>query len=236
MSAIKLAFFTVILLSCNSLKQEIAVPLEPIRYPSPSANYQRDSLYIASTIWQFIDKEYNAFDSFKRNNHKLNQVRIDVDSIFYSPDSLKLFSFVIATIPDREDTNLKYYHHGYDMVGYRLNTKEPWKIYRLGEFAPSGLKSYNRVREVFRDFYFYQFRYRTDYAWDSVRQDMVTTRFGYNIDHTDFWTKNLIWRKGSRLPGLYIFETKGNARPGLEDAVEFPPQLQYPDSLLKLYR
>src|SRR5690348_7015043 len=72
----------------------------PIHFKSPSSSYQRDSIFIAATVWEFIKKQVSPFDYYIKFDVPFNKIIIDVDSIMYSPDSLKLFAFVIITDPD----------------------------------------------------------------------------------------------------------------------------------------
>src|SRR6266496_2674378 len=61
---------------------------------------QRDSLYLVLSIKQFTEKSVYPFDyDFYGNANKISTV---IDTIVYSPDSLKLFSFAIISLPDSD--------------------------------------------------------------------------------------------------------------------------------------
>jgi hypothetical protein len=230
-------FMVVILLATCSEAIDKKI-LKPIRYPSPTGHYKRDSLYIATTIWQFVDKKIYPFDFVKQYNIPLELIRFDVDTIIYNPDSLKLFSFVIECAPESEEINKKnpsYYYSEYTIIGFRDSLTQPWKIY-CGDLYVSLLETYNDNRESFRKYYFNKFKYDSDYYWDSIKQERIAIKYKYNLNDPNFWDSSIVWKKGSRIPGLYAFQTTGNVKPGDENAVKIIPHLDYPDSLLKLYR
>lgn len=228
---------------------------EPIRYHSPTKTYYRDSLYLATTVWQFMDKKVDIFDYYKQYKIPFAKVRIDVDSIFYSPDSLKLFAFIIETIPEYENNKPnEYFYSGNCLIGYRTNKSEPWTVYSFDQFTPTGFKNYNKVRNLFRGYYLSNGKFKNDYAtyWDGIHNDTlgmarsitipkeenrVNIKFGYNIDDKRFWDSSIVWKKGSRIPGYYAFQTKGNVAPGYTDnPIKIIPHLDYPDSLIRLYK
>ena len=162
-----LLLMTIFLSACKDFK----VNLNPVRYPSKYKIYYRDSLYIATTIWQFIDKKVDVFEFYKRYNISLDKVRIDVDTVIYSPDSLKLFSFVIIQSPDHEDKIVnKFYYSGADIIGYRISKQDFWKIYYFNNVTPSGT-DYNKVRNFYRSYYLglgkFKAAYRYLLGWDS---------------------------------------------------------------------
>jgi hypothetical protein len=234
MKYLLIAILCVLFCACATTKQ-VDWPSKPIRYPSPTAHYKRDSSYIIATVWEFIDKKVDIFDFYKRYHIPLNKVNIDVDTIFYSPDSLKLIAFAIEHLPDHVVTNY-YYYSGSEMIGYRQSTHEPWKIRYWGQYRPTGFENYNKLKAYFRDYYFGKFKTDGEYIWDPSKKNMVLARFGYNLNDPLFCANSIVWRKGARIPGYYNFETTGNVRPGDEHPIKIIPPLNYPDSLLKLYR
>lgn len=229
---------------------------EPITlHPSPNPVYQRDSFYIAHTVMEFMKKGVDIFDFHNQFNIPLDKVVIHVDSIFYSPDSLKLFAFVI--IKDYESNSKipdAYYYTGEGFVGFREKAKQPWSIWLFNQYTPAGFKSYDKVRSYLRKYYLGSGRFKFDYAtyWDGIHNDTlgmarrltvpnqdnrVNIKFGYNLDDPLFWDSSIVWKKGSRIPGYYAFQTIGNVAPGFVDSpIKKMPILDYPDSLLKLYK
>jgi hypothetical protein len=223
-------------------------------YSKPTPHYKRDSLYVAETIWQYIDKEVDIFDSYKSHKIDISLVKVYVDSVFYSPDSLKLFAFVIIKVPDNESVELDdFYYSGSDMIGYRDSTNSPWQVYYFGHYRPAGYDTYKKVSNLFRWYYLKDGKFKSsiDVYWDGRRNDTlgmareitfpkqnnrVSIKFGYNIDDPLFWSKSIIWKKGNRIPGYYSFETNGSTVPGSNNPIKNIPKLDYPDSLLNLYK
>lgn len=211
----------------------------PKRFKSPNDDYRRDSLFIVLTAKQYVDKGIYPFDLFKQKNIPEEMVHFEVDSIIYSPDKLKFFAFLIECAPESNtiySEKPEYYYSEYTIIGYRKKTNEIWKIY--SDYYRSVLNTYNDNRATFRNYYFAngKFKYDSDYYWDSSEQDRVSIPFKYNLDDVKFWDSSIVWKKGSRILGYYGFETTGNVKPGDENAIKVIPHLEYPDSLLKLYR
>lgn len=231
------ACFFIGLFSCNNQQVQNVDSATPIRYPSPNAMYQRDSTYIVATIEQFIDKEVSYFNFAKQYNLPLNKIEIYVDTILYSPDTLKMVTFVIKKMPDMEaaDTNVFYYSGG-DLKGFRSSTKEPWHIYPNFHCGPSGLPEYNSVRRILHRCCFEELKTESTYVWDSSKMDLILESYRYNMDEKDFWDSSVLWRKGARTAGAYIFQNRGTVKPWDENPVQIIPKLDYPDSLLDLYK
>jgi hypothetical protein len=210
----------------------------PIKYASPNEMYRRDSIFVIQTVWEFINKEVYVFDFAKKYNLPLHEIEINVDTILYSPDTLKMLAFIIKKMPDMEAKHINdyYYYSGCDLKGFRNSTHEPWKIYPTFLCAPSGMPNYNRVRYDLRYFYFNVFKNTGTYVWDSGSHEPALAYFNYNADERNFWDSSVLWKKGARTPGDYLFQNKGNVKPGDENAVWILPPLDYPDSLLKLYK
>lgn len=244
---------TFIFASCGDQQQKHAY--HAVKFPSPSETYKRDSLFLAFTVREFIDKQVDIFDFYKKYKIPQDEIGVDVDSIFYSPDSLKLFSFIIMSVPNYQHGKPTItYYDGEDMIGFRTSKKNPWTIYYFGQIRPSGIDNYNKVREIFRRYYLGGGKFKDDYAsyWDGKRNDTlqmaraitfpnednrINIKFRYNIDDKYFWDSSIVWKKGSRIPGFYSFQTKGNVAPGYrDDPIIAIPSLNYPDSLLNLYK
>ena len=245
---------SITLFSCNNNesgknKNDSVFVSQPLHFPSPNSTYKRDSLFIVATIWQFIQKEVSPFHYYATFNVPFDKITIDVDSIFYSPDSLKLFAFVIETDPDVQHNDLeKYVFSGNSIIGFRQNKKSIWTLYNFDQYSIAGLNNYNDVRNSFRRYYLGEgyFKSASAYYWDGVHPDTadmilgdynrVSIDFGYNLDDKDFWDKSIVWKKGSRIPDYYGFQTVGNVVPGDENAIVLLPKLSYSDSLLDLYK
>ena len=136
--------------ACGGKTKEVVS--DPIRYPSRSDIYKRDSLFISATIFQFIENEIDIFDYFKQYKIPISKISWDVDTLIYSPDSLKIFAFVIKKIPNYENQSPDdYFNDGDDLIGFRYTKEEPWMIYYFGQCRPTGFKDYNKIRNIFRN-------------------------------------------------------------------------------------
>lgn len=209
------------------------------RYKSPNAVYQRDSLFIVLTIKQFLDEGVYPFDLFQEKNIPTEMVHFEVDSIIYSPDKLKFFAFLIEHAPESNTVSSNrpvYYFSELTLIGYRNSINEIWKIYC--DYTSSVFETYNDNRNFFRRYYFGEgnFKFDSEYYWDSSLKERVLITFKYNLDDTRFWDSSIVWKKGSRVPGYYGFETNGNVKPNDENAIKEMPDLKNSDSLLRLYK
>jgi hypothetical protein len=142
----KYSIIVFLFLGCTHIEYS-DIPTNPIRYPSPNHIYKRDSLYIAVTVKEFMNKKADIFDAYKQEGIPINKVNIDIDSILYSPDSLKLFSFVIIKNPE-DSTHNKHCYVGDCFIGYRPSLKTPWFIYYFNQYTPAGFDNYNKIRNL----------------------------------------------------------------------------------------
>lgn len=200
--------------------------------------YVRDSLFIDYTIRQYINLEFDIFSYYKQWDIPLNKVSLYIDTIIYSPDSLKFISFLIQKQPDIEHNNTDYYFYsGSDMIAYRNSVNDLWNIYYFGEIRPSAYRYYQGVRKVFYDFYFGNgdFKDETRYYWDEKTKDRISIPFGYNLDNPLFWDSSIVWKRGSRINGYYSFQTKGNVTPKSIDPIIILPRIKYPEYILKSF-
>ena len=225
--------------SCNGIKpgQDVSLSSAPIKFPSPNAVYRRDSMFVAKTVWEFMDKQVSVFAFERKHNLPFEKIEVNVDTIFYSPDTLKLIAFVIRKEPNKDNKDsLTYYYNGDDLKGFRESTKEPWNISPSFLYAPTAMTNYNNVRNALRRFYYEEFKTQGAFVWDSSKQDLEPVDYNYNIQDKHFWDSCILWKKGALTPGYYIFQNKGNVRPGDPDPVWIIPHLDYSDSILKMYK
>lgn len=111
------------LLSCSSSPDHTG-------QPGSSPAYKRDSLAIALAKTVTEQTFYRTHPTFDKPPHK---VRTQVDTILYSPDSLKLFSIIITRIPETDSTlNREWYYNGSLVLGFRPRRDTCWKLYPEG--------------------------------------------------------------------------------------------------------
>jgi len=212
------------------------VSSSPIHYKSPNDQYKKDSFFIVFTAWQFIQKEITPFDFYKTFNVSFQTIKIEIDTILYSPDMHKLFSFVITTYWDgKENKNISV---GNGFVGYRNSKEARWKLFNFDQFSTGGFRNYNTVRRLFRDYYLKDGKFKNDshYYWISNKNKYESIPFKYNLDNDKFWDSSIVWKKGIPISGYYSFEVRDQAKPDDEDAIKLLPHLDYPDSILQMYK
>jgi hypothetical protein len=184
--------------------------------------YQRDSLFLYYTV-----KEYTKRYEKKHLQDGLVQwydtTDVVVDTIMYSPDSLKLFAFTLVKRHNQMDRELKEYLkpdfdydlENRDLIAYRKNKTSIWKVYRFFGTQTSFTLSHKKdMRFALRLLYFERFK---NPDFNSHRK-----KYLYNVNEKGFWT-GPIWEKNQE--GEYLF---AEGRMGNEDYI-------YPESLLKRF-
>ena len=242
MSKIVLSTILLVFVFCNNENkvvdkeedQEVNVSGTPNRYKSPTNKYRLDSLFIVETVYGYIDKRLPPFDFYSQLYNSLSKININVDTIFFSQDRLKLFSFIIITIKDK---NNSYKNVGNGLIGYRNSINEKWNIFNFNQFTPVGFRKYNSVRKLFREYYLGDGEFKTDTHsyWNSIDGKYQSIPFGYCLDDPLFWDSSIVWKKGFPLRNYYPFEVKDQAKPDEEDIVIVLPNFNYSDSILKMY-
>jgi hypothetical protein len=147
------------------------------------------------------------------------------------------------------------------IIGFRDDTNSIWNLYPLGIFSVECCLSRQSAFYSMSQYYFYKMRTHAVYwvnkknvntikyngkfepqsadkemkSIDSLNgtQDDVLEDFGYNLQDKDFWNRSLLWEKGARVKGYYLFQLNGNGGTAI-DQIHLP-KINYPDSILKLY-
>ena len=191
---------------------------------SPEA-YERDQEYIAYT--------YRARSDPWGGEGFPNAV--EVDTIHYSPDHLKLCALLALRITNREEARermgQKHSYSGRAFVGFRERLGEPWQLYPFGNELFFGYKTPESVVRAMRRTYFRDLKRTGDLVLDDAG-DVVAEPYGANLGERAFWSC-LLWQRGRRLPGLYTFQARyhrvgGDPRRFVEKemkAVDYPPSL-----------
>jgi len=198
-------------------------PLQPIHFPASNKMYERDSFYLAYTIRQFNELSVVGYG--------LPLTRIDIDTVVYSSDTLKLFALVI------DYCSYSSKDSGYDgqaVLGYRLKATDAWTVYPVRFYSFVGYKNYNMVRERLRSAYFIDFDHPMSGVWN-YRDKKFETYPSYNVVDKKFWDSSFIWLNGVSIPGYYDFQLSGNGNPEMPHPILEIPAINYPDSLLALY-
>ncbi len=219
--------------SCSFDIEKADFPQTPLRYPSVNEAYARDSAYLAYTIYKFNANNVTG----SGGTGDINDVRrIDIDTILYSKDSLKLFSFFIIQVRNIDANPITIHFNGLTLVGYRESTLEPWTIYPTRFTAFFGYDNYNMLRDRLRKEFFQWFKDEKMWYWSSEKQRRELFAYEYNVNDPSFWDSCYIWKKGISIPGYYVFQLTGNVLPDDDDAIIELPKINYPDSLIMQYR
>jgi len=160
-------------------------------------------------------------------------MQASVDRIFYSPDSLKLFAFIV----DRERPRSgRVTYSGEAVAGFRPRTDTLWTLYRFGQLSPVGASSPEEITELLHQYYLGE-RFSKASAWIFQNGEPVLQEYEYGPGDPQFWTESLVWRKGALAPGRYFFEFRRTPTAGDVTQVEMkePLPTPYPDTLIKQF-
>lgn len=225
--------------------------------PDPDV-YYRDSLALAYAAESGVQSGYKSFtepdsaalaaaeeigaqSGYERPttlDSLLRQVSVQIDTIFYSPDTLKLFAFAIAQIPGWTPKNYDQPDDfdGQAMAGYRTRQDTCWTLFYTGPLHPLGRPSSDRVSWEMRR-YFLSDAFASHEMYAHEDGEAVSKAFKYTPADTLFWTESLMWERGALRPGYYYFETV--RAPSMQDVtrtrVKQPIPVSYPDSIRQMY-
>jgi hypothetical protein len=225
----------------------------------------KDSLYIMFTIHAWMDSNFDVYHDYSEDGLgiKKDDIRFKILRTFYSRDSLKSFFWIVRKEPNNPDCKRPqgYSFSSSDIIGFRNSLKDAWKVYPLelekaecfdndvdivsllGLYYCQQMKS--QCEDVNKRFLNKNFggAIRYDLEEETIKDGygdknnpLILKNYGYNLQDKNFWTKSLIWQKGARIPGLYNFQTIGSVTPGEKNVELFTPKINYPDSILKLYK
>jgi hypothetical protein len=197
----------------------------------PKEKYNRDSIFIAYTVNQFVENKYRDFDVFYDMKTKVYvdtiihaDTKVYVDTILYSPDTLKLFSLVIISLSKKEnDIEQEESFYGRAVVAYRKNINEIWQVYPVSEYKVSW-SNYNGARNVIRRCYFEELKETSTHRGE----------FKYPLGDIRFWD-GLYFKKGLDVDSLYFFQTEYNFRSKKYDKVVPYLNINYPKDLIEQF-
>jgi hypothetical protein len=222
---------------------------------------KRDSLFLTHTMWEYYKLQYDTYSFFKQFKIPKEYIEINVDSIFYSPDNLKLVSFIVCSYPLHisisdsryySDEGKKYLSKEFNFsaeafVGIRESKNQPWEIYRIQEVAFAGCLDYQCARKSIREFFQNGYKnievmvpneipdtlYRTQLEM-SRNTTFRLESMKYNLGEDGFWSEDCtLWKKGLRAKDKYLFQT--DTHQPISDQIVILPEIEYPDSLLKMF-
>jgi hypothetical protein len=185
---------TAMLLSCNSSN-----------LGSQSINKQ-DSLQITNTFYCYLNSGHFLFKSFADEEHRI--LGLDVEHIYYSPDSTKMFAITYLKFKDtlgrcsNSESSIFYF---YPFVGYRNNTSIKWKVlFYQTQLLLEGCNKMD-LNEYLEDNFVGTFnKTKIDYYFNN---ETIEKEVGSNINEDQFWDSPF-WQKGGLIKDKYFFEVK----------------------------
>ncbi len=230
---------TILFLSLGACRQEISVSEKVLKgepgwaFSMPPQLYERDSAYIAITAKTRLG---NLWDRPGYTDSLM------VDTIFYSPDRLKLFAFIIERKPERknfiESTGIMHSYRGDAYVGFRYSVGQTWELYAFDLGLLGTYETPEKAKQVLQWLYFKKLKEAPDFI---INEDgkWQEERFGANLGERAFWS-SMLWRKGTRAPGLYIFQTyrwlMSGHSPSEQVKVKNFESIDYPKDLLEMFK
>jgi len=182
--------------------------------------YERDRKFLQYTVEQFVKQKHKGYSVNIYENSTIH-----VDTILYSPDTLKLFGLIIL---EKERGQEGDPFQGRGVIAYRDSLTDYWKVYPVTDFGVSWT-DYQGASNVLRRSYFYELK---------GKKDNQKNEFKYTPLEKGFWT-DLYFKKGYDVDSLYYFQTELNRNvPTLKrkkDAVIPLLEIDYPKELLKQF-
>ena len=204
----------------------------------------------------------------------LEKMTYETLDAYYSPDSLRTLVFVSKFCPVIKkwvkktwtENDMDYSLNS--MIGFRDSTNQPWIVYPLDTKMLTDFPNREEALALYRHYHFKEiseFMYDinvvdTNYGAPYIDKVPIEIKsllrgnpdpvkcyqriIGYNLGDSLFWTRSLLWQKGSRLPGLYVFQVNNCVRSDEGelwggkpwDSRVKVPKIDYPDSILQMYK
>lgn len=270
---LKLVFIMLVLFliiyTCSSFINE---------YPKNNVSY-KDSLLINYTL-DYIAQEksnFNWYKWFSGLDLDSNYFKLQIENIYFSPDSLKALVFITYNyrrkIFENSPNDSSLYVAGRDIALLRNSKYEPWELFFINFISPSGYSDRTDVRILMEKYYrkgikkqgvnshsnkytFEEILNKNGYILDENNEIVINPNITesaqidlninfplenyiinvineYGLEDEEFWTESVIWKKGIRLPDLYLFQT--NSHIIMEDYI-MNYNIPYPDSIIQMYK
>jgi hypothetical protein len=213
-------------------------------WPVSHQQYKRDSNCVVLTAKGWIHAEENFYDLWVLLD-SANMLSIHVDTIIYDSTGTKLLA-ILGFGYDR--TTLLEFYDQYPpcsrlfesraMIGYLSPETRKWKLYDPDIFVGTAGCDSLELRNGTFDIFFKELPHRQIARTIRNESGKVVSRaeeLHYSPLNCAFWTDSPFWRLGYRLPGYYSFEVYQNAGPIYPNSIKKPIEIQYPDSLVKLF-
>jgi hypothetical protein len=222
----------------------------------------RDSLYILHTIKEWSKKNWYTFEDYSKMYKMSNdQVEYFLGAIFYSPDRTRIIVWIGNRKPNAETIDIynkekkevnKLCPNGIDtifsmtaLIGIREHKNQSWKLYPFNQQQATCYETKEEVINILGQYYFEKMKdhemYRMIQKGDR-KGYLELEKYQYNLQDKDFWEKCWLWQRdkvGSY--NLYPFQIKGYDYIGDKCTQKCaepynPPQVHYPEEILRLYK
>jgi hypothetical protein len=222
----------------------------------------RDSLFILHTVKKWSKKNWFTFEDYSQMYKMTNEeIEYFIGGTFYSPDKKKILVWIGQKKPNAvtiETYNKNYSEvnklcpNGKDVVysmtaiiGIRDSINQTWKLYPFNQQQATCYDSKDKVINVLGQYYFEKMKshpmYRIMQSGKKKGHKELQV-YGYNLQDKDFWYKCWLFQKdtiGSY--DLYPFQIKGYDYLGDKCTQKCaepynPPQVNYPEEILRLYK
>ncbi|MFA6925272.1 MAG: hypothetical protein WC223_13585 [Bacteroidales bacterium] len=221
----------------------------------------RDSLFILYTVKDWGKKMWYSW-AVRTDIYKMtfDDVKYFFAGTFYSPDKKKILVWIGEKKPNVESIEMinskrelnRICPTGGDtiysltaLIGFRDSINQVWKLYPFNQQQATCYDKEEEVINVLGQYYFGQMKTHQMYRMmqsGKRKGHKESQAYGYNLQDKDFWDKCWLFQKdtvGSY--GLYPFQIKGYDYIGDKCTQKCaepynPPQINYPEEILKLYR
>jgi hypothetical protein len=207
-------------------------------------HYNRDAKLVNYTILAWSRNSLSFYDSFKESIDN-GKIKVIVDTIYYNPEFTKMIAQVVIAY-DAQELDSSYFDakkynnsisfDGRLIIGYRLDSIQPWNLYPFNPIILGGYIQSEKVKEELTKKLVHSLKDDGEFVNDTLSNKKTFVKYGYNITDSGFWTNSVIWKKGVRVNGLYNFETRGNINRSDPEPMDKKAKVIYPDSILALYK
>ncbi len=173
-----------------------------IKYPKTAKKYQnktildksiytKDSLYLIQLVKGLIS--YNI-RPFRPENQFDSLTQIEIDTILYSPDTLKMTAFIVTKNANGKNPYMERppgFHYNADFVlGFRASTDSLWRIIPTSILSMNYYKNKEKMLKRYHEYFF--------------REVKATPKFEYNLDDIRFWHSS-IWEMELKAKSDYYY-------------------------------
>ncbi len=228
-------FSIVLITACNSNKNNIS-DFNPNAFVDTAYHcYDADKKIINFFIKEWIKAGKRRFvkEHFYADTTNLQKDTYQIDTIIYSMNKCKFFSFVITKsnfelLLDGENEYVRnfpsnYYYGGRAILGYRKDLQSKWKLSFFEEFTADMFPTYSETKRYMQNSFFCQLKDQYYPQFDvSKRRKLIP--INVNVSDTTFWT-SIVWDSINFRKGYFPFELNNRSEPFDNIVVNYPDSL-----------